>query len=162
MVWQVSLQDIFGAKSMFQTKIWLRILTNFHKMLIFCLSLTDAVAAGGLRYPEVLLGGRRCYCGVLLPPPPLPLLPLPHHCFPGRVQTSVPDPDPHFLGLPDPDSDPFSQRCRSGSFYHPSIIKQNSKKTLIPTVLWLLMDFLSLKGYVNVHLKSNKQKKFFK
>jgi hypothetical protein len=55
-----------------------------------------------------------------------------------KVQTSVPDPDPnpdpdpdpHFLGLPDPGSDPFSQRCRSGSFYHPSIIKQNSKKIL--------------------------------
>ncbi len=37
-----------------------------------------------------------------------------------------------FLGLPDPDPEP-------------SIIEQNSKKTLIPTVLWLLCDFLSSK-----------------
>ncbi len=73
---------------MYQTKILLTILTNFSQnvnLAKFCLCFTDAVAAGGLRYPEVLLGGRRCYCGVLLPPPTLPLLPLPHHCLPGRV-----------------------------------------------------------------------------
>jgi hypothetical protein len=33
------------------------------------------------------------------------------------------------------------------------------RKTLIPTVLWLLYDFLSLKNDVNVPLKNNKQKK---
>ncbi len=34
------------------------------------------------------------------------------------------------------------------------------RKTLIPTVLWLIFDFLSLKNDVNVHSKSNKQKNF--
>ncbi len=34
------------------------------------------------------------------------------------------------------------------------------RKTLIPTVLWLLFDFLSLKNDVTVHSKSNKQKSF--
>ncbi len=46
----------------------------------------------------------------------------------------------------------------SGSFHHqPKIVR----KTLIPTVLWPLFDFLSLKNYVNVPSKSNKQKNFF-
>ncbi len=60
-----------------------------------------------------------------------------------------------FLGLPDPDllargTDPDPD---------PSIIKQKRvRTTLIPTVLWLLSDFLSLKNYVNVASKSNKQK----
>jgi hypothetical protein len=31
---------------------------------------------------------------------------------------------------------------------------------MIPTVLWRLFDFLSLKNYVNVPSKSNKQKNF--
>ncbi len=35
---------------------------------------------------------------------------------------------------------------------------RNSKKTLIPTVLWLLFDFLSLKNDVNVPSESKKQK----
>ncbi len=35
------------------------------------------------------------------------------------------------------------------------------RKTLIPTVLWLLLDFFSLKNYVNVPLKSNMQKNIF-
>ncbi len=51
------------------------------------------------------------------------------------------DPDPVVRGI-DPDPDP-------------SIIV---RKTLIPTVLWLLFDLLSLKNYVNVPSKSNKQK----
>ncbi len=38
---------------------------------------------------------------------------------------------------------------------------KNSKKTMIPTVLWLLFDFLSLKNDVNVPSNSNKQKNFF-
>jgi hypothetical protein len=43
----------------------------------------------------------------------------------------------------------------SGSFYHQAKLV---RKTLIPTVLWLLYDFFSLKNYVNVPSKSNKQK----
>jgi hypothetical protein len=68
-----------------------------------------------------------------------------------RFTTSVPDPDhpdPHVLGLPDP-----------------SIIKQKivrKTSTLIPTVLSLLVDLLSLND-VNVPSKStgNKQQNFF-
>ncbi len=44
----------------------------------------------------------------------------------------------------------------SGSFYHSSKIV---RQTLIPTVLWLLYDFLYLKNDINVPSKSNKQKK---
>ncbi len=71
-----------------------------------------------------------------------------------------PDPDPpvpHVLGLPDPDPlvrvmDPDPD---------PSIIKNATivRKTLIPTILWTIFDFLSLKNDVNVPSKSNKQKK---
>jgi hypothetical protein len=43
----------------------------------------------------------------------------------------------------------------SGPDPDPSIIKQNSKKSLDPT-----LDLLSLKNYVNVPSKSNKQKNF--
>ncbi len=50
-----------------------------------------------------------------------------------------------FLGHLDPDQDP-------------SITKENRKKTLIPTALWLL---LSLKNDLNVPSKSNKQNNFF-
>jgi hypothetical protein len=51
----------------------------------------------------------------------------------------------------DPDQDPDS-----------SIIKQKiERKTLIPTVLGLLFDILSLKNDVNVPSKSIKQKNFF-
>ncbi len=54
-----------------------------------------------------------------------------------------------FFGLPDPDllvigMDPDPSSCK------------NSKKTLIPTILWLFFDFLSLKNDVNVPSKSNK------
>jgi hypothetical protein len=53
-----------------------------------------------------------------------------------------PDPETHVFGPP-------------GSFCHePKIVR----KTLIPTVLWLLNDFLYLKNDVNVASKSNKQK----
>jgi hypothetical protein len=56
------------------------------------------------------------------------------------------------------DPDPLVQRhgSGSGSFYHQA---KKIRKTLIPTVLLILFDFLSLKNYVNVHSKSNKQKK---
>ncbi len=52
----------------------------------------------------------------------------------------------------------ISTRYRSGSFYNESKIV---RKTLIPTILCLLYDFLSLK-WVNVATKSNKQKKLRK
>jgi hypothetical protein len=42
-----------------------------------------------------------------------------------------------------------------GSFYQ---LAKTVRKTLIPTVLWLLLDFLSLKNDVIVPSKSNKQK----
>ncbi len=48
---------------------------------------------------------------------------------------------------------------RSGSFYHQAKIVRN---TLVPTVLWFLLDFLSLKNDVNVPLKSKKQKNLIK
>ncbi len=61
---------------------------------------------------------------------------------------------------PDPDPDVLGQMYESGSvsFYHKAKIV---KKTLIPTVLWLLFDLLSLNNDVNAPSKSNKQKKFF-
>ncbi len=101
------------------------------------------------------------------------------------ILTSVPDPsdpyvfclldpdpsDPYVFCLLDPDpSDPYvfvppgsgsiSQRhgSVSVSFYQPS---KNRKKTLIPTVLLLHFDFLSLKKDVNVPSKSNMKKNFF-
>ncbi len=44
----------------------------------------------------------------------------------------------------------------SGSFSHPA---KRIGKTLIPTVLWLLLDFLSLKNYVRVPSVPRAQKK---
>ncbi len=68
-------------------------------------------------------------------------------------------PDPHVFGSISQryGSGSISQRYESGSFYHQA---KTLRKTLIPTVLWLLLDFLSLKNYVNVPSKINKQKKF--
>ncbi len=63
-----------------------------------------------------------------------------------------------FLSLLDPDPDPLVRGSGSGSFYHQVKI---IRKTLIPTVLWLLFEFFSLKSVVNVPSKSNKQKNFF-
>ncbi len=55
-----------------------------------------------------------------------------------------------FLGLLDLDSELLAKvQIRSSS--------KNSKKNLIPAVLRLLNDFLSLKNDVNVHSKSNTQ-----
>jgi hypothetical protein len=48
--------------------------------------------------------------------------------------------------------------CGSGSFYHQAKIV---RKTLIPTVLGLLLDFLSLKNDVDVPSRRNKQNNFF-
>jgi hypothetical protein len=56
----------------------------------------------------------------------------------------LPDPDPLVRGI---DPDP-----------NPSVI---IRKTLIPPVFLLLLDFLSLKNYINVPSKSNKKKNFF-
>ncbi len=65
---------------------------------------------------------------------------------PGEIPAdSVEDPDPLVRG-PDPAPDPF--------YHQPKIVR----KTLIPTVLWLLYDFLSLKRDVNLASKSKKQK----
>jgi hypothetical protein len=77
-------------------------------------------------------------------------------------KTSVPDPDPpdsHVFGPPGSGS-PTSQSYRSGSgsIYHKAKIV---RKTLIPLVLGLLVDFLSLKNDVNVPSISKKQKNFF-
>ncbi len=75
-----------------------------------------------------------------------------------------PDPsDPHVSGPSGSGSGSTSQRygsgygSRSGSFYHQAKIV---RKTLIPTVLWLLLDIFN--NYVNVPSKSNKQKTFIK
>ncbi len=63
-----------------------------------------------------------------------------------------------FMGLLDPDPDPLVR----GMDPDPSIIKQKIvRKTLIPTALRLLFDFLSSKNDVNVPSKSNKQKNYF-
>ncbi len=67
--------------------------------------------------------------------------------------------DPDLIFHVDVGSDTsFHLCCGSGSFYHQARIV---RKTLIPNVLWLLCDVLSLKNDVNVPLpsKSNKQKK---
>jgi hypothetical protein len=59
-----------------------------------------------------------------------------------------------FLGLPDPVPDPLV----GGIDPDPSIILlslSKNSKTLIPSVLLLLLNFLSLKKDVNVPSKSN-------
>ncbi len=63
-------------------------------------------------------------------------------------------------GSPGSGSGSISPRYGSGSFY---LQAKLVRKTLIPTILWLLYDFLSLKSDVNVTLKSNNKKtlKFF-
>jgi hypothetical protein len=64
-----------------------------------------------------------------------------------------------FLGLPDPDP------LVTGMDPDLSIILRNQakkvRKNSIPTVLRLLLNFLSLKNDVNVFSKSNKQNNFF-
>ncbi len=77
----------------------------------------------------------------------------------GTLLDSVadPDPDPHVFGPHG--SGYISQRygsgsdSGSGSFYHHAKIV---RKTLIPTILWLFFDFLSVKNDVNLPLKNNK------
>jgi hypothetical protein len=65
-----------------------------------------------------------------------------------------------FLGLLDPVPDPLV----GGMDPVPSIILlslSKNSKTLIPSVLLLLLDFLSLKNDVDVPSKSIKQNNFF-
>jgi hypothetical protein len=69
------------------------------------------------------------------------------------LRSSVPDPDPHVFGSPV--SGPISQRYGSWSFHHQAKIVRN---TLIPSVLRLLLAFLSLKNDENVPSRSDKQK----
>ncbi len=61
------------------------------------------------------------------------------------------------FGTPGSGFGSISQRYGSGSFYHQA---KRVRKTMIPTVLWLLYDFLSLKNDINVFSKNNKQKNF--
>ncbi len=63
------------------------------------------------------------------------------------------------LGLLDPDSYPLVKGM--DPVPDPSIIKKTVRKTLIPTVLCLFFDFLSLKNDVNVPSNSNRQKFLF-
>jgi hypothetical protein len=75
------------------------------------------------------------------------------------IWCSVPNPDPHAFRPPgsrstsqkDPDPDPY--------LYHQEKIV---RKTLIPTVLCLLLDFLSLKNDVNLPSKVISKKTLFK
>ncbi len=62
-------------------------------------------------------------------------------------ESSIADPDPYDFGPPGFGFGSASQRYGSGPFYHQAKIV---RKTLIPTVLWLLFDFLSLKNDENV------------
>jgi hypothetical protein len=72
-------------------------------------------------------------------------------------KTSVPDQDPHVFGPPESGSICQRYGSGSGSFYHQAKIV---RKSLIPTVLWLILDFLSFKNDVNIPSKSKKQKNF--
>jgi hypothetical protein len=63
-----------------------------------------------------------------------------------------------FFGLPDPDPLVRDTNPDPDPLYHPSIIKQNSKKNLDSYFFRLLLDFLFFKNDVNVPSKSNKQK----
>jgi hypothetical protein len=73
---------------------------------------------------------------------------------------SVPDPDPgpHVFGPPGSGFTSQMYGSGSGSFYRQAKIV---RKTLIPTVLVLLLNFLSLKNDVKVPSKSTKKKTFF-
>ncbi len=66
------------------------------------------------------------------------------------VTGSVRDPDPSDPYVFGPPGSGSISRHGSGSFYHPEKIVRN---TLIPTVLRLLFDFLSLKNDVYVPSK---------
>ncbi len=137
-------------------------------------------------WPAGRLGGPHPPACPTDPPPPLPgrTVPKPGVLDPNLdlvgseknltnpqcVQTRVADPDPdlsdpYVFGPPGSGFGSINQRygsgsrSGSGSFYYQAKIV---RKTLIPTALWLLFDFLSSKKYVNVPSKSNKQKNFLK
>ncbi len=80
------------------------------------------------------------------------------------IQTIVAVPDPHVFRPSGSRSGFINTRygsgsgSRTGSFHHQAKVR----KTLIPTVLRILFDFLSSKNDVNVPSKSNKQKNFVK
>ncbi len=82
----------------------------------------------------------------------------------GSVADPDPNPDPLVFGAPGSGSGSISQRygsgsgSGSGSFYHQA---KKVRKTLIPTALWLLFDFLSLK-MMYMYLKKAVSKKTFK
>ncbi len=63
---------------------------------------------------------------------------------------------PMFLGLLDPVLDPLVRGTDQGLFYHQAKVV---RKALIPTVLWLIFYFLSLKNELNVPSKCNNQNK---
>ncbi len=72
------------------------------------------------------------------------------------VADSNPDPpDPHVFGPPGSGS--ISQRYESGSgsgsFYYQARKVRKFRKTLIPTALWLLFDFLSLIFYPRIQIR---------
>ncbi len=71
-------------------------------------------------------------------------------------------PDPHVFGPPGSGSGSISQRygsrSGSGSFYHQA---KKVRKTLIPTSLWLLFDFLSLEMMFIYLQKVISKKTFF-
>ncbi len=70
-----------------------------------------------------------------------------------RNSVADPDPsDPYVFGPPGSVSGSISQRHGSGFFYRQAKIV---RKTMIPTVLLILFDFLSLKNYLNVPPKIN-------
>ncbi len=64
-----------------------------------------------------------------------------------------------FLCLPDPDLDPLVKGMDPDPDLSIILLpsSKNSKKTLIPTVLWLLLDFLSSKNDINVPPKGKKE-----
>ncbi len=95
--------------------------------------------------------------GTIVPRNPLSSSHFKWVCF----SVADPDPDSSYLYVfGPPGSGSISQRCGSGSgsFYYRAKIE---RKTLIPTALWLLFDFIYLKDDVSVPSKSNKQKNFF-
>ncbi len=66
-----------------------------------------------------------------------------------------------FLGLPDPDPDPLVRGMDPDPLWIRIVLSscKNSKKNLGSYYFVTLLDFFSLKSYVNVASKSNKQKK---
>jgi hypothetical protein len=87
------------------------------------------------------------------------LLSFPQH--ESSVADPDPNPDPHVFGPPGSGSGSISKTKRygpgSGSFYHQT---KMVTKTLIPTALGLLFDFLSLK-MMKMYLQEVKSKKNF-